>query len=73
MSKKQGTSWKPRRFKQVAAGIAVAAIAAIGVGAAQGGAHASTGWNLSGKVSVPKPIATPTAQTSSVSTGWGNS
>ena len=70
---KRGTSWKPRRFARLAAGIAVAAITVAGIGAAAGGASASTGWGnrpaptmtVSAKIVVVAPDLTP------LSTGWG--
>ncbi len=70
---KRGTSWKPRRFARLAAGIAVTVITVAGIGAAAGGASASTGWG-----SVANPTATVTVKTvvvgpviTPLSTGWG--
>lgn len=73
-TQERGTSWKPRRFARLAAGIAVAAISVAGIGAAAGGASASTGWGsriadptvtVSVKAVVVGPDLTPQ------STGWG--
>ena len=70
---KRGTSWKPRRFVRLAAGIAVAAITVAGIGAAAGGASASTGWGS--RVAPPAPISVKVAVTGAdvapQSTGWG--
>ena len=70
---KRGTSWKPRRFARLAAGIAVAAITVAGIGAAAGGASASTGWGnrmvSSAPVSVNVVVVAP--DLTPMSTGWG--
>jgi hypothetical protein len=42
-TKTKRTSWKKRALR-VAAGVAVTAVAATGIGIATGGAGASTGW-----------------------------
>ncbi len=70
---KQGTSWKPRRFARLAAGIAVAAITAAGIGAAAGGASASTGWGsrMAPPVSVSVKTVVIGPDLAPQSTGWG--
>jgi hypothetical protein len=74
-SPKQGTTWRQKRAARFAAGIAVAAITAAGIGIAAGGAGAATGWSSrmtvaptttkSAAAQAPGPKLVPTA------TGWG--
>ena len=59
------TPRRPRRLARFAAGVAVAAITVAGIGAATGGASASTG---SGSRQAP---VTATGGSSTQSTGWG--
>jgi hypothetical protein len=44
---KKGTSWGPKRAARLAAGLAVLAITAVGIGAASNGASAANGWRVS--------------------------
>ena len=79
-STKKGTSWGPKRAVRLAAGLAVVAVTALGIGAASGGAGAATGG---GRVSAPtttaapattaNPLAIPvsTKQPSVDANGWG--
>ena len=66
--KKPGTSWKPR-FAKAAAGLAVAAVAATGIGMASGGAGAATKTTPS--TPVVKVAPTGGGTSSMMSTGWG--
>ena len=70
---KRGTSWKPRRFARVAAGIAVTAITIAGIGAAAGGASASTGWGnrVSPPILVLDKAVVIGPNLAPQSTGWG--
>ncbi len=74
-SKKTGTTWSPKRTHRagrIAAGLAVLAITAAGIGASSSGASAATtGWGRPApttlKPAQPSPILTPSAATN----GWG--
>ena len=70
---KRGTSWKPRRFARLAAGITVAAITVAGIGAAAGGASASTGWGSRIAITAPisEKIVVVAPDLAPQSTGWG--
>jgi Flp pilus assembly protein CpaB len=77
--KSNGISWSPNRLKRAAAGLVVAAVAAVGIGAASGGAGAVTGWGRAAPTTVPttKVVVTatgvPVPNLSAASTGWGAS
>ena len=62
----QSNRRRPRRLARFAAGVAVAAITVAGIGAATGGASASTGWG-----SRPAPVTAAPGGASTQSTGWG--
>jgi hypothetical protein len=78
-SPKRGTTWRQKRAARFAAGVAVAAITAAGIGIAAGGAGAATGWGSrmtvqSAAAGTPKTIVSgvrlgTTAMTDA--NGWG--
>jgi hypothetical protein len=65
--KKNGTTWRGRRVARVAAGIAVAVVAAAGIGLAPGGASAANGWGNKVRPATAQPIEQITVQAN----GWG--
>jgi hypothetical protein len=63
---KKGTSWGPKRVARLAAGLAVVAITAVGIGAASTGANAANGWRVSTPTTTAAPATTaPIAVTAS--------
>ncbi len=68
--KKTGTTWRGRRVARVAAGIAVAVVAAAGIGLAPNGASAANGWG--GKsVRPPVSVQSTTESLTTSANGWG--
>ncbi len=82
---KKGTSWGPKRTARLAAGLAIVAITAAGIGAASSGASAANaGARTSGTIAVivaptttaaptttVAPSKTPTATIKMYAVGWG--
>ncbi len=68
---KKGTSWGPKRAARLAAGLAVLAITAVGIGAASNGASAANGSKVSAPSTTQAPVTTvDTNPTTQRANGW---